>query len=159
MNIPFLSAAVNGWQLASRAFAGGGKSYRRKQQWKSFFGALLAPQFASKWFKTLKSPDFIIVAKHCPWLYFKPFRRTAANMPFIFLKDMPYILITTQSGASRADGSTEMAGMNCHWVPVRKNIQEVKVNKRALYRRRYRLLDDLSMKIADTVKNLSSDGL
>jgi len=74
VHIPFLSVAVNGWQLASRAFAGGHKSYRTKQQWKSFFGALINPQFASKWFRILKSPDLLLVATHRPWLYLKPFR-------------------------------------------------------------------------------------
>jgi len=37
---------------------------------------------------------------------------------------------------------------------MHKDIQEIKTNKRSLYNRRYRLLDDISLKIADTVKTL-----
>lgn len=74
VHIPFLSVAVNGLQLASRAFAGEHKSYRSKQQWKSFFCALINPQFASKWFTIIESPDFLLLAKHRPRLYLKPFR-------------------------------------------------------------------------------------
>ena len=40
--------------------------------------------------------------------------------------------------------------------PVRKDIQEIKSSKRALYRRRYDLMDDLSLKIEETVKQLLS---
>jgi uncharacterized protein len=72
--IPLLSVAYNGWQLASQAFAGERKNYRTKQQWKSFFCALIDPQFASKWFEILKSPYFLMVATHRQRLYFKPFR-------------------------------------------------------------------------------------
>ncbi len=72
--IPFLSVAANSWQLASQAFANEDKRYRKKQQWKSFFAALINPRFASKWFKMLKSPDLLLVATHRPWVYFKPFR-------------------------------------------------------------------------------------
>jgi uncharacterized protein len=74
VHIPLLSVAVKGWQLATLAFDDGHIGYRRKQQWKSFFGALVNPIFASKWFKILKSPDFLVVATHRQRLYFKPFR-------------------------------------------------------------------------------------
>ncbi len=74
VHIPLLSVAVKGWQLASRAFADEHKKYRKKQQWKSFFAALINPRFASEWFKILKSPDLLLVDTHRPWIYFKPFR-------------------------------------------------------------------------------------
>ncbi|GMT44414.1 MAG: hypothetical protein IEMM0006_0246 [bacterium] len=316
VHIPFPSVAVNGWQLASRAFAGGRKSYRTKQQWKSFFGALINPQFASRWFKILKSPDLLLIATHRPWLYLKPFRVYMSirwtkkqkikvildTYQFILSKGEAFMQVITRSSGveitrfklndtikgvltlgydyryrkegelvlffecnqlggrivaaafsfeelepgqwacrigcvqghaldpdnenlsktvqkliyglrpksfivfvvqefSRQLGLTAVYGVgdsiqayrrkhlihlpkrhaihfdyNAIWsecggqpdsdgwyelplTPVRKNIQEVKTNKRALYRRRYLLLDELSLKIADTVKNLSSDGL
>ena len=40
-------------------------------------------------------------------------------------------------------------------TPIRKSYEEIKTHKRALYRRRYSLCDDISLKIADTVKRLS----
>lgn len=40
--------------------------------------------------------------------------------------------------------------------PFRKDIQEIKSSKRALYRRRYELMDDISMKIGETAKQLLS---
>ena len=73
-NIPLLSTAIASWQFASQAFANESKSYRKKQQWKSFFGALRNSKLAAKWFKTLQSPDFLIVTAHRPRLYIKPFR-------------------------------------------------------------------------------------
>ncbi len=73
IRIPFLSVAMNGWQLASRTFTSE-EVFRKKQQWKSFFSALINPRFASKWFKILESPDFLLIAKHRQLLYFKPFR-------------------------------------------------------------------------------------
>jgi uncharacterized protein VirK/YbjX len=74
VRIPILSVAVNGWQFASRAFARENKGYRIMQQWKSFFGALFNPRFASRWFEILKSPDFLLVTAYRQRLYFKPFR-------------------------------------------------------------------------------------
>jgi hypothetical protein len=73
-HIPFFAAAIDGWQHASQAFAGESKRYQRKQQWKSAFHAFNNPQFASKWFEFLKSPDFLIITQHRPQLYLKPFR-------------------------------------------------------------------------------------
>jgi len=56
---------------------------------------------------------------------------------------------------------SESGGTPCpdHWYElplkmVQKDIQEIKTNKRSLYTRRYRLLDDLSLRIADSVKKL-----
>ena len=60
-HVPILSAAINGWQFASLAFADSSEGYRRKQEWKSFYGALINPKFASKWFKILNSPDLLEV--------------------------------------------------------------------------------------------------
>lgn len=73
IRIPFLSVAYDGWQLASHAFANEDRKYLRRQQWRSFFGALLDSQFASTWFKILKSPYYFVVSKHRPKLYFKLF--------------------------------------------------------------------------------------
>jgi len=39
-------------------------------------------------------------------------------------------------------------------VSVHRDNQEIKSNKRSLYNRRYRLLDDISLKIAETIKTL-----
>lgn len=36
-NIPLIGAAINGWLYATSGFANETKSYRRKQQLKSFF--------------------------------------------------------------------------------------------------------------------------
>ncbi len=74
VSLPFLSVALYGWQLASRAFADERKNYRSWQQWRSFLSALVNPQFASKWFKILKSSEFQFVTMYRPRLYFKPFR-------------------------------------------------------------------------------------
>jgi len=74
VHIPVLSVALKSWQLASQAFAEDNKSYRKKQQWKSFLCALICPQFAYTWFEILKSPDLLIVATHRKGLYLKPFR-------------------------------------------------------------------------------------
>ncbi len=74
VRIPYISVATDSWQLASKAYPGYQKSYRRKQQWRSLFAALLHPKIASKWFEIFKSPDFLPVATHRPQLYFKPFR-------------------------------------------------------------------------------------
>jgi len=74
LRIPFLSVALDGWQLASKTFTGHQKKYRRNQQWRSFFAALIHPRIASKWFGILESPELILVAKHRPRLYFKPLR-------------------------------------------------------------------------------------
>lgn len=73
-NIPIISAATYGWLHASAAFANEKRSYRRKQQFKSFFGALTNPNFTSKWHQILKSPDFSFITKHRKRIYLKPYR-------------------------------------------------------------------------------------
>lgn len=73
-HIPILSVAFEGWKFASYAFSDEDEKYLQKQQWKSFFIALINPSFASKWFTIIKSPDFLLLAKHRPKLYLKPFR-------------------------------------------------------------------------------------
>ena len=40
-------------------------------------------------------------------------------------------------------------------TPVRRDIHEIKTTKRALYQRRYKLLDDLSLQISDAVKKIA----
>jgi len=74
MRISFFSVAVDSWMLASRAFICHEKKYRKKQQWRSFFAALIHPELASNWFEILKSPDLSLVTLHRQRLYFKPFR-------------------------------------------------------------------------------------
>jgi uncharacterized protein VirK/YbjX len=74
MHIPLLSNAIKSWQFASKAFADESKSFRMKQQWKSFFLTLTNAGTAAKWFKIIQSPDFQIVLQHRPALYLKPFR-------------------------------------------------------------------------------------
>ena len=73
-SIPIISAATHGWLHASVAFANEKRSYRRKQQLKSFFGALTNPNFTTKWHKILKSPDFSFITKHRKRIYIKPYR-------------------------------------------------------------------------------------
>ncbi|HEY4786570.1 MAG TPA: DUF535 family protein [Bacteroidales bacterium] len=73
VRIPILNVAVDGWRLATQAFADERKSYQRRQKWRSFFGALMNAKFASAWFRILKSPDFLVVSEHRPRLYFKIF--------------------------------------------------------------------------------------
>lgn len=41
-------------------------------------------------------------------------------------------------------------------VPVRKSMQEIKSHKRALYQRRYKMLDDISAQIASAVQEFSA---
>jgi uncharacterized protein VirK/YbjX len=72
--LPFLSVAFEGWKLAFYAFSDENEKYLRKQQWKSFFTALINPRFASKWFAIIKSPEFFLLKKYRPKLYLKPFR-------------------------------------------------------------------------------------
>ncbi|TAN01901.1 MAG: DUF535 domain-containing protein [Chitinophagaceae bacterium] len=69
-----LPTATLASKLAAKAFAKEDKKYRRKQQYKSFFQAFIYSSFASKWFQTLYSPEFNLIAEHRPRLYFKPFR-------------------------------------------------------------------------------------
>lgn len=72
--LPIISAAIEGWLYAAVAFADEKKSYRRKQQLKSFFGALTNPCFTSKWYQILKSPDFFFITEHRRRIYLKPYR-------------------------------------------------------------------------------------
>jgi uncharacterized protein len=74
INIPFFSSAIKSWQFASKAFACEGKGSRIKQQWKSFFLALINAKTAANWFRFIQSPDFFIVTSNRPELYIKPFR-------------------------------------------------------------------------------------
>lgn len=69
-----ISALVQGWALAKEGYKEYGKNYRKKQQWKIAFHALLSPLFAVKWFETLKSVEFDSVSGPRSRLYIKPFR-------------------------------------------------------------------------------------
>ena len=73
IKIPIISVAIEGWELASIAFANEHRSYLRRQQWRSFFGALLNVTSSSEWFRILKSPEFKIILQYRPKLYFKIF--------------------------------------------------------------------------------------
>ncbi len=82
-------------------------------------------------------------------------RKHAIHLPRWHAIQFDYNAFWSESGGQpESDGWYELPP-----TPVRRNIHEIKANKRSLYLRRYRLLDNLSLKIADTVKNLSSDGL
>jgi uncharacterized protein len=72
--IPFFSPALKGWQFASQAFALESKSNLRWQRFRICGCALIYPQFASRWFEILKTPDYSLITAHRPRLYFKPFR-------------------------------------------------------------------------------------
>lgn len=69
-----LPTATRAWELAAKAFAAEDERYRQKQQYKSFFHALIYSSFASRWFQALYSPEFNLIAEHRPRLYLKPFR-------------------------------------------------------------------------------------
>ena len=58
IHISYLSVAIYGWKLATKAFADERIKYRRKQQWKIFFSCIINPRFANEWFGILKSPHF-----------------------------------------------------------------------------------------------------
>jgi hypothetical protein len=73
-HIPFLSVLAKSQEIASLAFAAERVSYRRKQQGKSFFYALLNPGLSFMWFRKLESPEYALVSRHRPKTYFKPFR-------------------------------------------------------------------------------------
>lgn len=72
--IPLLSIAIKSRELASQAFHSENEHYRKKQEHKCFFYALLNPRLSKWWFELLKSPDFLLITKHRPRVYFKPFR-------------------------------------------------------------------------------------
>ena len=73
---------------------------------------------------------------HLPWLH-----KIKFNYDEVWMES---------SGSKCCDGWFELP---IH--PVRKNIKDLKTSKRALYTRRYLFLDALSLKIAETAKNLN----
>lgn len=73
-HIPFVNVANKSRELASQAFFDETKNYRKKQERKYFFHALMNPRFSSRWFELLRTPDFLFITKYRPKLSFKPFR-------------------------------------------------------------------------------------
>ncbi len=73
-SFPLFSVAAEGWRLADKVFSYENEKYRKKQQWKSAFHALLHPGFARRWFAFFNSSGFRPVARQRPTLYIKPFR-------------------------------------------------------------------------------------
>jgi hypothetical protein len=77
-------------------------------------------------------------------------RKHAIHIPLLHAIKFDYNAFWIESGGEPdSDGWYELP-----LTPVRKDIHEIKTNKRALYLRRYLLLDDLSLKIADAVKKI-----
>ncbi|MGH2644728.1 MAG: DUF535 family protein [Chitinophagaceae bacterium] len=68
------SAATRGWELAKKAYSNEAKSYRCNQQYKCLWHVLINPHFASRWFKKLYSPEYILITQHRPRIFIKPFR-------------------------------------------------------------------------------------
>ena len=109
--IPFFSVAAESWQFASQAFDGHKKSYRIKRQWRSFLAALIHPKMAGEWFRTLKSPDFILVSEHRPQLYFKPFR-VYMSIAWTSVQKIKVILDTYRFIKSKGETFTEVFTCN-----------------------------------------------
>jgi uncharacterized protein len=109
--IPLLSVAIKGWQLATIAFAADLKGYRRKQEWKSFYYALINPIIASKWFKILESPDFIQVATQRQRIYIKPFR-AYMSIRWTIKQKIKVILDTYRFIMSKGDAFKQVINQN-----------------------------------------------
>ncbi|MBN2638473.1 MAG: DUF535 family protein [Bacteroidales bacterium] len=72
--IPLLSPVVQGWKLAAEGYKDDRPNYRKNQQKKIAFHALLSPLFARRWFKLLTSKDYSYILSYRPRIYIKPFR-------------------------------------------------------------------------------------
>jgi len=81
----------------------------------------------------------------------QPYRRKhLIHLPGRHTIQFDYNAIWSESGGRQNnDGWYEIP-----LTPLRKNVNEIKSNKRSLYSKRYSLLDNLSLKIADTVKKI-----
>ena len=78
-------------------------------------------------------------------------KKHAIHLPWMHNIEFDYNAIWVESGGQPADeGWYELP-----LTMVRRGYDEMKTHKRALYRRRYSMLDDLSLKIADTVKKIA----
>lgn len=73
-SVPFISGILNGQSYACNAFSDEKKSFRRKQQLKSIFGAILNPFFTLRWYEILKSPGFNFITEYRKRIYIKPYR-------------------------------------------------------------------------------------
>lgn len=77
-------------------------------------------------------------------------RKHAIHIPFLHAIKFDYNAFWDESGGRpHKDGWYELP-----LTPIRRDISEIKKNKRALYHKRYLMLDDLSLKIEDAVKKI-----
>jgi len=77
-------------------------------------------------------------------------RKHAVHLSWRHSIHFDYNAIWIESGGRRGnDGWYELP-----LTPLRKSIDEIKSNKRSLYLKRYRMVDDLSLKIAEAVKKI-----
>ncbi|PIF47422.1 hypothetical protein CLU96_4476 [Chryseobacterium sp. 52] len=89
--IPWLFSGITAWKLAKLAFFDEKKNYRIKQQYKSFFLAMINPFFAEKWFEKINSPEFSPILFLEPRLFLKPFK---AYMSIKWSRDQKMKVIT-----------------------------------------------------------------
>jgi len=77
-------------------------------------------------------------------------KKHAIHLPWRHTINFNYNEFWLESGGvAKSEGWYELP-----LTPVRKDIQDIKSEKRAYYRRRYAILDDLSLKIAESVNKL-----
>ena len=77
-------------------------------------------------------------------------RKHVVHLPWIHDIQCDYNAMWDEAG-----GLPDREGwFNLPLIPVRKDMQEIKSNKRSLYHKRYSLLDELSLKIAETAKTI-----
>ncbi len=74
------------------------------------------------------------------------------HIPFLHKIPFDYDAFWEESGGQAVDHGW----FDLPLQPIRKDIQEIKSSKRALYRRRYDLMDDLSSKIEETARQMLS---
>jgi uncharacterized protein VirK/YbjX len=79
-------------------------------------------------------------------------RKHAIHLPWRHTINFNYNEFWIESGGqAKSEGWYELP-----LTPVRKEIQDIKSEKRAYYRRRYAILDDLSLKISESVNKMVS---
>ncbi len=69
-----ISNAVNFWNLAKKVYINERPSYRRKQQWKSLYYALINGRSTQYWMQILQASEMKNVTPHRPKMFLKPFR-------------------------------------------------------------------------------------
>ena len=74
------------------------------------------------------------------------------HIPFLHRIPFDYDALWEESGGQAVD----QGWFELPLKPVQKDIQEIKSSKRALYRRRYDLMDELSLKIGESAKLMLS---